>query len=415
VTAPRYNNPSTMTRRIAITGLGAVSALGVGVEPFWRGLRSGVSGIGPISLVDPEKLQMKLGAEARDYDAADHFEAKRLALLDRFAQFAVVAAREAVADAGFALDEASAVETAVVIGTGAGGKTTDDDAFHKLYGVGNPRVHPTVIPRLMASAAASQVTMDLGLKGPAFTISSACASASHALGQALRMIQHGDAELALAGGAEACFTLGTLKAWESMRVVSPEACRPFSRGRRGMTLGEGAGVLALEPLEAAQARGAHIYAELAGFGMSADAAHLIQPSVEGAGRAIRNALRDSGLAPEQIGYVSAHGTGTDANDVTETKAIRCALGPCADDVAVSSTKSMHGHALGASGALEAIAASLALDDGVLPPTVGYDEADPACDLDYVPNQAREKEIEAALSNSFAFGGLNAVLALRRVG
>jgi nodulation protein E len=255
--------------------------------------------------------------------------------------------------------------------------------------------------------------MEFGVTGPSFTVSTACASAGHAIGQALQMVRCGQTDLALAGGSEAPFSFGILKAWEAMRVVSPETCRPFSKDRRGMVLGEGAAMFVLEPLEAALARGARVHAEIVGFGMSADACHITQPSSEGAARAMRAALRDAGLAPERIGYINAHGTGTAANDVTETAAIRAVFGAHADKLAVSSTKSMHGHALGAAAAIECMAAVFALRDGILPPTANYTEPDPQCDLDVIPNRARQAEVEYALSNSFAFGGLNAVLALRR--
>jgi nodulation protein E len=273
-------------------------------------------------------------------------------------------------------------------------------------------VHPLTIPKTMANAGASHISMEFGLTGPGFTISTACSSAGHAIGQAFWMVRGGAADLAIAGGSEAPFSFGLLKAWEAMRVVSPDTCRPFSKDRRGMILGEGAAMFVLEPLEAARARGARIHAELVGFGMSSDAAHITQPSAEGAMRAMRAALRDAGIAPEQVGYINAHGTGTVANDAAETAAIRAAFGAHADRLAVSSTKSMHGHALGAAAALECLAAVLALRDGVLPPTANFNEPDPACDLDVIPNHARAAQVECALSNSFAFGGLNAVLALR---
>ena len=399
--------------RVGVTGIGCVSALGLNVGDFWQSLAAGACGIRPLTLLPRDKLSIQVGAEVADFDPGSHFEPKRLAMLDRFSQFALVAAREAVADAGLEFSRESAGRTAVILGTGVGGKTTDDEAFWKLYGEGNPRVHPTVIPRLMASSATSHVTMEFGITGPAFTVTSACSSASHAIGQAFSMVRHGLVEAAVTGGSEACFTLGTMKAWESMRVMAPDTCRPFSRGRKGMVLGEGSAVLVLESFERAQARGARIYAELAGAGMSADADHLIQPNEEGAARAIEAAIADAGLPLEQIDYINAHGTGTQANDVTETRAIRRVFGTLAEKVAVSSTKSMHGHALGASGALELAATALALHHGIVPPTVNYTEADPDCDLDYVPNVARSRPLAAALCNSFAFGGLNAVLVLRR--
>src|SRR5437870_5164007 len=265
----------------------------------------------------------------------------------------------------------------------------------------------------MANAGASHISMEFGITGPAFTISTACSSSSHAIGQAFWMVRGGVTDLAIAGGSEAVFSMGFLKAWEAMRVVSPDTCRPFSKDRTGMILGEGGAMLVLEPLEKALARGARIHGEIVGFGMSADASHITQPSVEGAGRAIRSALRDGDMAPERVGYINAHGTATQVNDVTETAAIREVFGAHAGRLAVSSTKSMHGHALGAAGAIEAIATILALRNGVLPPTAGFRQADPQCDLDIIPNQARHAQPEYAVSNTFAFGGLNAVLAFRK--
>ena len=402
-----------MNRRVVISGLGVVSACGVGLDALRQGLRGGRTAIREVETLPLDKLLIKVGGQVSGYDAKDHFHPKRLQLLDRFSQFAVIAAREAAADAGLTFrGEPLAEQTLVALGTGVGGKTTDDEAFLRLYGEGNPKVNPLTIPRLMTSAATSQVTMELGVTGPAFAVTSACASASHAIGQAYWMVRHGQAEVALTGGSEACFTLGTWKAWEAMRVMAPDGCRPFSLGRRGMTLGEGAAVAVLEPLERAQARGAKIWAEVVGFGMSADAGHIVEPSSDGAARALRGALRDADLAPEQIGYINAHGTGTISNDVAETRAIREVFGEHADRLAVSSTKSLHGHALGASGAIELAATALALREGYLPPTLGYLGPDPACDLDYIPNEGRSTQVEAALSSSFAFGGLNAVLALR---
>jgi nodulation protein E len=264
----------------------------------------------------------------------------------------------------------------------------------------------------MANAGASHISMEFGITGPSFTISTACSSAAHAIGQAFWMVRSGTVDMAITGGSEAPFSFGILKAWEAMRVVSPDTCRPFCWGRRGMILGEGAAMLVLEPLEAARARGARILAEIVGFGMSADAGHITQPSAAGAARAIRSALRDAGVAPEQVGYINAHGTGTPANDPTETTAIRTVFGAHAARIPISSTKSMHGHALGAAAALEAGATILALREGILPPTANFTSPDPECDLDVVPNIPRRAEPEYALSNSFAFGGLNAVLAFR---
>jgi nodulation protein E len=333
--------------------------------------------------------------------------------MDRFAQFAVIAAREATKDAGIEWIPHLLENAAIITGSCVGGQSTEDLGFHNVYKLGLNRVHPLTIPKTMANAGASHISMEFGITGPSYTISTACSSASHAIGQAFWMVRNGAAPLAITGGSEAPFSFGILKAWEALRVVSPDTCRPFSKDRSGMVLGEGGAMLVLEPLDAARARGAQIHAEIVGFGMSSDASHITQPSAQGAARAMRAALCDAHLTPEAIAYINAHGTGTQANDPTETAAIRAVFGAHADRLAVSSTKSMHGHALGAAGALEALAAILAMRDGFLPPTANFNEPDLACNLDVVPNVSREADLEYALSNSFAFGGLNAVLAFRR--
>jgi nodulation protein E len=326
----------------------------------------------------------------------------------------LVAAREAVKQSGIPLDGEVARGCAVIVGTGIGGQSTQDEGFQRLYGEKADRLAPMTVPRAMPSAATSHVSMEFGLRGPSFGVTSACASSNHAVAIAFDMVRLGRAPAALAGGAEAPMTLGGLKSWEALRVMSPDGCRPFCRDRRGMVLGEGAGMFLLEPLESALARGARPLAELIGAGMSADAGDIVAPSVDGCAAAIAAALADAGLAPEQIGYINAHGTATPANDPAETKAIRKVFGAHADRLAVSSTKAVHGHALGAAGAIELVAVLGALTEDVLPPTAGFTEADPECDLDYVPNQGRKVAVEAALSNSFAFGGLNCVLALKRI-
>jgi len=387
-----------------VTGIGVVSSLGLDREVFWRGLTEGRCGIQPIEAVDCSAMKFKLGAEVKGFDPLAWLTVKEAAMMDRSTQFAVVAAMQALAESGA---QVRGQPAAVVTGCSLGGKPTEDEAYRDLYQEKRTRFDPLIIPRTMTNAGASWISMRFGITGPCYTVSTACASASHAMGQAFWMVRSGLTEVAVAGGNEAPFTLGMLRAWESMRVVSPEPCRPFSQDRRGLSLGEGAAMFVLEPLEAARARGAHMYAEVRGLGMSADAGHLTMPCAEGAVRAMRAALLDAGLAAEQIGYINAHGTGTSANDATEARAIREVF-PAPPPV--SSTKSMHGHALGAAGALEAAATVLALDRGVLPPTVNFSAADAECDLDVIPNTARELRVEAALSNSFAFGGLNAVLA-----
>ena len=401
-------------RRVAITGMGAISALGHDASSTWRGMREGRSAIGPIVNISTELTNIKIAAEVRDYDAAKHFDSKKLIFLDRVAQFALLAAREAVAQSGLDFRAAGRGErTACIVGTGIGGENTHDEQARRFYGDKNPRVHPLTIVRLMANAPACQITMEYGLTGPSFAVVSACASANHAMAQAFEMVRSGKVDFAVTGGSEACVTVPTVKAWEAVRVTADDTCRPFCKQRRGMVLGEGAGIFVLEEYEHARARGATILAEFAGAGMSADAGDIVLPSQQGAAKALAGALADARLTPDQIDYINAHGTGTPANDPTESKAIRQVLGAHADKLAVSSTKSMHGHALGAAGAIELIAAIGALRDGVIAPTANFIDPDPECDLDYVPNVARERAVRAALSNSFAFGGLNAVIAVKR--
>jgi len=400
--------------RVVITGLGAVTPLGHTVAPYWKNLKEGVSGLGPLTLPqDAETLTQKVAAEVKGFDVTQHFDERVIPHLDRVSQFAVVAAREAIAQSGIEIDHALSLRTAAIVGTGAGGQTTQDDSFRRIYKEQRPRAYPLTIPKLMVNAPASQISMHCGLRGPSFAVASACASATHAIGIAFQMVRSGAVDCAVTGGTEACLSYGVLRGWEALRVMAPDMARPFSADRKGMVLGEGAAVLVLEPLERAQARGATILAEIVGFGMSADAADLIAPDVDGMSRAMQWALDDAGVTAEQVQYINAHGTGTTANDETETKALHQVFGAHAKKVAVSSTKSMTGHALGAAGALEAVATVMAVQDSVAPPTIGWLGRDPACDLDYVPNEARRMQIDVALSNSFAFGGLNAVLAVRR--
>ncbi|HXU48984.1 MAG TPA: beta-ketoacyl-[acyl-carrier-protein] synthase family protein [Candidatus Binatia bacterium] len=403
-------------RRVVVTGLGIISPLGLNVEENWKNLSEGRSGIGPIQSVDFTRAPMRFqnGAEVRGYDPLKHFEGGKEAYIDRFAQFSVVAARQAMRDSGLELTPSLKEQAAIVCGSAVGGQSAIEAGFEDLWVSDRGRVHPLTIPKTMANAGASHISMDLGLSGPAYTVSTACSSANHAIGQAFRLVRDGEAEMAMTGGSEAMFTIGMLKAWEAMRVIAPDTCRPFSKDRRGMILGEGGAMMVLEPLEAAQARGAKIYAEICGFGMTSDAHHLTQPAMHGPSRAMKAALREAGLAPEEIGYINAHGTGTPGNDPVETAAIHDVFGDHAKKLGVSSTKSMHGHALGAAGAIEAVATILAMKHGILPPTANFTVADPECDLDYIPNEPRKQQVNAALSNSFAFGGLNAVIAFRTI-
>jgi nodulation protein E len=399
--------------RVVVTGLGTVSPVGQSTAAYWAALAAGHTGFGPPTIFDAGRLNTKSVAEVNDFVAADHFDVRQIGFLDRVSQFAVVAAREAIGQSGLSFRNGLGARTAAIIGSGIGGQTTQDDNFKRIYADNAVRVHPLIIPRTMPNAPASQISMFFGIKGPTYAVSTACASATHSIGQAFHLVRAGAVACAVAGGAEAQLTTGTVKAWEAMRILAPDTCRPFSRDRKGMMLGEGAAILVLEPLDDAAARGADILGEIVGFGMSADAGDLTAPDPDGMVRAMTAALADAALAPDAIDYVNAHGTGTTANDATETTALHATFGAHARRLAISSTKSMVGHALGAAGALEAVATLKALREGVVPPTMNYLGPDPACDLDYVPNEARRQPLRAALSNSFAFGGLNAVLAFRR--
>ena len=400
-------------RRVVLTGIGVVSPIGNNVGEFWDSLAAGRSGIGPITKVDTADLRFKNAAEVQGFDAAEHFDERAMMMLDPFAHFGITAAREAVKDAGIEFGDELKERTGVVTGSCLGGKETEDAFFYDLYANKKNRVPPIAIPRSMSNSVASHVSMEYGLTGATFTTSTACSSANHAIGQAFWLIRQGTLDAAVAGGSEAPLCYGNLKAWEAMRVVAPDTCRPFSRDRGGMILGEGGAMFVLEEIESAKKRGARIYAEIAGFGMSADAHHLTMPLAEGAAKAMRGALADAQLNAEEVGYINAHGTATQANDPMEANAIRIVFGDAADNIPVSSTKSMHGHTLGAAGAIEAAATVLGMHKGVLPPTANFTELDPECPVNVIANEAVERQVEAALSNSFAFGGLNAVLAFRR--
>ncbi len=399
-------------RRVVVTGIGVISAIGRNRAEFEESLHKGRCGVRPLTDPSHQDFRFRNGAEVRCYQAADHFSLKEADMIDRFAQFAVVAAREAVAHSGIEWTDSLREDSAIVTGSCIGGQATEDIGFYEVYKMGKTRVHPMTIPKTMANAGASAISLELGITGPTFTIATACSSSAHAIGQAFSMVRSGMCDVAISGGSEAPFSYGVLKAWEAMRVVSPDVCRPFSRNRNGMILGEGAAMLVVESLDHALARGAKPVAELVGFGMSSDAHHITQPSAEGAAKAMRMAMRDAAILPEQVGYVNAHGTGTSVNDPTETRALHLAFGEGVRKLAISSTKAMHGHTLGAAGAIESAAAILALSTGILPPTINFAESDPECDLDVIPNVARETKVQYALSNSFAFGGLNAVLAYK---
>ena len=396
-----------------ITGVGVVSALGNNADEFWNALKAGRSGIGPITKADVSGFRFKNAAEIKGFNEREHFDDKSLLWLDPFSHYGIVSSREAIKDSGIEFSEPLRDRTGVITGNCLGGKTTEGEMYRRLYAEGQQRHPPTVIPSAMANAVSSHVSIEYGLTGATFTTSTACSPANHALGQAFWLVRQGTLDVAIAGGSEAPICFGNLKAWETMRVVSPDTCRPFSKDRTGMILGEGGAMFVMENLEAARARGAKIYAEICGFGMSADAHHLTMPLAGGAAKAMREAIADANLKLEQVGYVNAHGTATQANDSMESEAIRMVFGDHTDKVRVSSTKSMHGHTLGAAGAIEAAATVLGLHYGVLPPNANFNEPDLECNINVIANEALAAEPEAAISNSFAFGGLNAVLAFKR--
>jgi nodulation protein E len=402
-----------MRRRVVITGLGGICGLGTDVAGIWREMRAGRSAIGEITSVPMYELKVRIGAEVKALP--DHgIERKRLVTMDRFSLLAVIAASEAIRHSGLKIDEKNERRIGSVVGTGIFGAETADNNYRGLFIEGRSRADVFCVPRIMPGAPASQVSMCNGLRGPVFGATSACASSNHALALAADQIRLGRADVMLAGGTDAPLIYGVLKGWEALRALARDTCRPFSADRDGLVIGEGAGMAVLETYEHAMARGAPILAELAGAGMSGDATDIVAPTIEGPMAAMANCLADAGLNPEDIDYLNAHGTGTKANDQIETAAIKRVFGDHAYRLSVSSTKSMHAHCMGASGALEMIACVMAIREGLAPPTANYREPDPECDLDVTPNVARERPIRAALSNAFAFGGTNAVLAFKAV-
>ena len=401
-------------KRVVITGAGTINALGHSVGETYEAMREGRCGIGLLDFRDVDRLSIKIGGQVRGFEAEGRFNRQQMALYDRFTQFTLIAANEAIEQSGIEFHGELSARSGVVLGTAGGGVRTWDDNYRSVYEDGKNRVHPFVVPKLMNNAAASHVSMEHNLKGPTFTVSTACASSNHAMAQAFAMVRSGMAPAMITGGSESMLCFGGVKAWEGLRVMSRDACRPFSLGRSGMVQGEGAGVFVFEEFEHARARGAEILCEVAGFAMSSDASDIVMPSKQGAARAMSGALADAGINAEQVGYINAHGTGTTANDKTECAAVADVFGPHADNLMISSTKSMHGHLIGGTGAVELLACIMALRDGIIAPTIGYEEPDPECALDVVPNDAREADVSVALSNAFAFGGLNAVLAVRKV-
>ena len=399
-------------RRVVVTGLGCVSALGHNVDSFWSALKEGRCGIGPLDISAPFDLKVSIGGAIPAPDPSTLVDRRRLAMLDRFSVLALVAAGQAIAQAGISFDGETGARTACIVGVGVAGWEAIEDSYRRVFLEGAKRTNVFTVPRVMPGAPASQISMAHGIRGPVFGVSSACSSSNHAFASAVSLIRSGIADVALAGGTEAPLVYGILKAWDALRVLAPDTCRPFDRNRKGLVLAEAAGIAVLESAEHAMSRGATILAELAGVGMSADAADLVAPNMEGPTAAIRNCLADAGLPADAIDYVNAHGTGTVANDITEIKVIKSVFGAQAKSLSISSTKSMHGHALGASGALELVAVIEAIREGVVPPTINIEELDPECDLDVTPGVARARPIRAAISNAFAFGGTNAVIAVK---
>jgi nodulation protein E len=401
-------------KRVVITGAGTVNPLGLNVPDTLAAMRNGVCGIGPLDFRDVDRLSIKIGGQVHGFDGESQYNRQKIALYDRFTQFTLAAAAEAIRQSGLEFKGELSAKSGVVLGTAGGGVSTWDDNYRAVYAEGKNRVHPFVVPRLMNNAAASHVSMEHHLKGPSFTVSTACASSNHAMAQAFSMIRSGMAPAMVTGGSESMMCFGGVKAWEGLRVMSRDACRPFSANRNGMVQGEGAGIFVFEEYDHARARGADILCEVSGFAMSSDASDIVMPSKAGAARAIKGALDDARINPDEVGYINAHGTGTAANDKTECAAVADVFGTHADRLMISSTKSMHGHLIGGTGAVELLACIMALRDGVIAPTIGYEEPDPDCALDVVPNVARDARVTVALSNAFAFGGMNAVLALRAI-
>jgi nodulation protein E len=386
-----------------------VSSVGIGADTFWSSLREGRSGIGPITLFELQDLYIPIAAEVKGFDPRAHCNTKPLLLSDRYSQFAGAAAMEAMKQAGFDGPVPNGHRAAAIIGSGVGGLNTIEQAYVDLYVHKKKATHPLTLLRIIGSSATAHVSMTYGIKGPCFGTVSACSTAAHAIGLTFQMIRSGMIDLGVAGASEACLTYGSMRSWQAMRVLSPDGLFPFAKRRNGTVLAEGAGILVLEELDHALARGAKPLAELVGFGMTSDAEDMVNPSVEGPMVAMKIALDDAGLAPSDIDYINAHGTATTVNDTNETRAIRAVFEGAAEKVSVSSTKSMHGHCLGAGGGVEAVACIKAIEENFVPPTIGFDEPGEGCDLDYTPNVGRERQVNYAMSNSFAFGGLNAAI------
>lgn len=415
----RWTMRKALRRRVVITGLGALTPLAIGAEESWQKLCQGRSGVARITKFDASDSKVQIAAEIKDFHPEDFLDRKKVRRTDPFIQYALAATRMAMDDSGLVIDENNACRVGVVLGSSAGGMTTYEKNLLALYDEGADKVSPFFIPGFLANMAAGEVAMAVGVKGPSKCVVTACASSSHCIGDSLRLIQYGEADAMIAGGGDAYILPVAIAGFDRMRALSrrndePErASRPFDKDRDGFVTGEGAGVIILEEMQSAMRRGARVYAELIGYGSNIDGIHITEPDSENQGRCLKLAMSDAAVAPTDIDYINAHGTSTGLNDACETKAIKAALGEHSRKVPVSSNKSMIGHLLGASGAVEAVFTVLTIRDGIIPPTINYDTPDPECDLDYVPNLARKAQVNTALSNSFGFGGANAALVFKK--
>ena len=404
-----------MTNRVVITGMGGVSSIGMSVPEIYNSMREGKSGIGMLEFPDVARLKVKTGGQIKDFDANDHFEQKKIARMDRFSQFALLAANEAIMSSGLKNSQENWSENAgIILGSSIGGIETINYSYKQVFEEGNNRLHPLTIPKIMNNSATSLISIEYRIQGPSFTVSSACSSANHAMGLAYETIKSRKANIMITGGSESFLSFGGIKPWESLRVLSQNRCRPFSKGRDGLVHGEGAGIFVFESLDSAKKRKAEIVAEIIGFSMSSDASDLIKPNNIGPEKALGGVLKDGMIDKTDVSYINAHGTGTILNDKMESEAINKVFGSYSKSLKVSSTKAMHGHLIGATAAIELFACTLAINEKVIPPTINYLGLDPDCDLDIVPNFSQEvKRIGVVLNNSFAFGGMNAVLALKK--
>ena len=403
-----------MKNRVVITGQGAISALGKNIKENCSSLKKGFCGIDELEIPGIERLSIKVGAYVKNYNEKSFFSKQEVSYYDRYTQFALLAANEAFKDSGLKISDKLRDHVGVVLGNSGGGLHTQDENFRNVYEFQKNRVHPFVVPRLMNSAAASHLSINFKARGPSFTVSTACASSNHAMGQAFKLIQSGSLIAAFTGGSESMLCFGGIKAWEGLRVMSPDVCRPFSANRNGMIQGEGSAIFIFEEYEHAKKRGAEIIAEVIGFSMNSDASDIVKPNLEGAKRTMTNALKDACISSKKIDYINAHGTGTLLNDKVECNAIRDIFQENIKNLFVSSTKSMHGHLIGGSGAIEMVSCLLALKENIISPTINYEKHDPDCNLNIVPNEAINSKVEYVMSNSFAFGGMNAVLVLKKI-